>query len=203
MHRFNWLTPYCQGARINSGQKALKRLNDSTWLLSDIYVCKSWSPHSKMVTPIYQSIVCRLPVTMDPECAKTLSNGLTRSNGTWLVSTNQRSPRRDVIMARWKPPVLVNYGAGPFNFTISHNSSNIKPITSVLGLIDGKICALYIDSSAFTLHWVLWKSHSIPNPKLGCARYRAKSFTSVLKCPSAARSVSYCAHMDLSVTAHT
>ncbi len=81
-----------------------------------------------------------------------------RSNGTCIVLANQRTPRRDVKMARQKPPVLAYYGAGPFNFTNS--------ITNVPGLKDGKICTLYIDTSVFPLHRVLLKSRSIPNPKL-------------------------------------
>ena len=62
---------------------------------------------------------------------------------------------------------MVYYRAGPFNFTISNNSANTNSITSVLGLNDGKICTLYIGTTAFTLHRVLPKLHSIPNPMLG------------------------------------
>ncbi len=122
-----------------------------------------------MFLALCQSTVCRLPVTIYSECAKISSNGFPRSNGTWLVSANQRSPRHDVTMAHQKPPILAYYGAGPCNFTISQNSVNINSITSVLGLNDGKICTLYPATSAFTLRWVLPKSHSIPNPKRGCA----------------------------------
>ncbi len=46
-----------------------------------------------------QGTVCRLPITMDSECAKISSNGFPRSNGTWLAPANQRPPRRDVTTA--------------------------------------------------------------------------------------------------------
>ncbi len=48
------------------------------------------------------------------------------------VPTNQRTPRRDVKMARQKLSVLAYYGAGPFNVTFSHNSLNTNSNTSVL-----------------------------------------------------------------------
>ncbi len=123
----------------------------------------------------------RLPVTMDSSCAKTPSNGLPDRTAHGLVSSNQRASRRDVIMAHQKPPVLTNYGAGLFKFTISHNSINTDSIIIALGLNDGKTCPLYISTSALFLHQGSTKSHSIPNLGTGCARYRAKSHTSVLK----------------------
>ncbi len=64
---------------------------------------------------------------------------------------------------------MTYYRAGPFNFTISNNSANTNSITSVLGLNDGKKYTLYIDTITVSLHRVLPKSHSIPNPALGCA----------------------------------
>ncbi len=117
---------------------------------------------------IYQITVCCLPVTMDPSCAKTPSNGFPDRTAHGLVSSNQRTPRRDVIMACQKPPVPAYYGAGAFNFTISHNSINTNSITSVPFLNDGKTCTLYVGTSALFLHRVVSKSHSIPNPILGC-----------------------------------
>ena len=62
---------------------------------------------------------------------------------------------------------MAYYGAGPFNFTISNNSANTNSITSVLGLNDGKLYTLYIDTITVALHKVLPKSHSLPNPALG------------------------------------
>ncbi len=112
-----------------------------------------------------------------------------------LVSSNQRTPRRDVIMADQKPPVLAYYGVGPFNFTISHNSVNTNSITSVLGSNDGKTCTLYNNASALFLRTKIAKPHSIPNPYLGCARDRAKSLTTALKRPDLARPVNYRAHL--------
>ncbi len=140
---------------------------------------------------IYQKAFCRL----HPSCAKTPSNGSPDRTAHGLASSNQRSPRRDVKIARQKPPVLAYKGAGPFNFTISHNSAYTNSITSVLGLNDGKTCTLYTGTSALFLRRVLSKSHSIPNPNLGCPRYRAKSFTYVLKRPDLARPVNYRAHL--------
>ncbi len=130
---------------------------------------------------------------MDLECAKTLSNGFPdrTAYGLVVVPSNQRTPRCDIKMACQKSPVPAYYGAVPFNFTISHNSVNTNSITRLLGLNDGNICTLYLGISVFSLHWVL----STPNPKLGCMRYRAKSFTSVLKCPDVVRPVSYRAHL--------
>ncbi len=50
---------------------------------------------------------------------------------------------------------MAYYGAGLFNFTILHNLTNASSITSVLGLNDGKLCTLYIDTITVTLHRVL------------------------------------------------
>ena len=118
---------------------------------------------------IYPKGFRRLPVTMDSRCAKSSSNGLPDRTAHNLVSSNQKAPRRDVIMAGQKPPVLTYYGTCPFNFTISHNSVNTNSITSVPGLNDGKICPLYINTSALFLRQGLTKSHFIPHPNLGCA----------------------------------
>ncbi len=126
-----------------------------------------------MVTAIYQRAFCRLPVTMDPSCAKTPSNGLPDQMAHGLVSSSQRASRRHVIMVHQKPPVLSYYGTGPFNFTISHNSVNTNSITSVLGSNDGKTCTLCNNTSAPFLHKELTKSHSIPNPDLGRTRATA------------------------------
>ncbi len=92
-----------------------------------------------------------------------------RSNGTWPCIVQSESPKSDVIMARQKPPVLAYYGTEPFNFTISHNSVNTNSIANVLGLNDGKTCTLCIGTSALFPHWVLSKSHYVPNPNLGRA----------------------------------
>ncbi len=89
---------------------------------------------------------------MDPGCAKTPSNEFPDRTAHGLVSSNQRTPRHDVIMARQKSLVPAYYGAVPFNFTMSHNSVNTNSITSVLGLNDGKTCTLYIGTSALFLH---------------------------------------------------
>ena len=144
---------------------------------------------------IYPRAFCRLSVTMDSSCAKTSSNGPADRTAHGLVSPNQGASRRDVIMVRQNPPVSSYYGTGPFNFTISPNSVNSNSITSILGLNDGKTCPLSINTSVFLLHKELTKSHSIPNPNLGCARYPAKSLTSVLKLLELARSVNYRAHL--------
>ncbi len=76
--------------------------------------------------------------------------------------------------------------------TISHNSVNTNSITSVLGSNDDKTCTFY--NNTLFLHKELTKSHSIPNPDLGCARYRAKSLTSILKRPEPVGSVNYRTH---------
>ncbi len=154
----------------------LRLLNSRFWQVS---VCLTL--HSMCSSTISQRAFCRLPVTMDSSCAKTPSNGLSDRTAHGLVSSNQRASRRDVIMECQNPPVSSYYGTGPFNFTISHNSVNTNSITSALGLNDGKICPRYIGASVLFLHKELTKSHSIPNPDLGCARYRTKSLTSILK----------------------
>ncbi len=94
-------------------------------------------------------------------------------------------------MARQNPPVSSYYGTGPFNFAISHNSVNTNLITSVPGLNGSKTCPLSISTSALFLREGITKLHSIPNPNLGCTRYRAKSSTSVLKHLGTLRSVIY------------
>ncbi len=104
---------------------------------------------------IYQKAFCHLPVAMDLSCVKTLSNRFPDRTAHGLVSSNQKTPRLDVIMARRKPPVPAYYGTGPFNFTISHNCVNTNSITSVRGSNDGKTCTLYIGTSALFPHWVL------------------------------------------------
>ncbi len=110
---------------------------------------------------------------MDPGCAKTPSNGFLDRTAHGLVSSNEITPRRDIKMARKKPPVPAYYGLAPFNFTISHNSINTNSFTSVLGLNDAKTRTLYVGTSVLPLHRVLSKSHSIPNPNLGCSRATA------------------------------
>ena len=127
-------------------------------LILRVYSSKSKSRLSKVPSACYHGSWLR----QNP------AQWIPRSNDTWLVSTNQRTPRRDVKMARQKLPVLAHYGAGPFNFTISHNSANTNSITSAPGLTDGNIYTLYIDTSMFPLHRVLSKSHSLSTPKLGC-----------------------------------
>ncbi len=123
----------------------------------------SISPILRIYIYIYQSTACRLSVTMVSSCAKTSSNGLSDRTAHGLVSSNQRAPRQDVIMARKKPPVSTYYGACPFNFTISHNSVDIN----------GKICPLSNNTSALFVHQGLTKSRSMSDPDLGCARATA------------------------------
>ncbi len=115
------------------------------------------------------SLNCRLPVTMDSDCAKTSSNGIPRPIGTWRVSTNQRPPENDVNWHLRNHLFMVHYRASPFNVTISNNSTNTNSITGAPGLIDGKLCPCYIDTTMVTLHKVFPESQSISNLARGCA----------------------------------
>ncbi len=105
-----------------------------------------------------------------------------------------RSPQDVTSLRRTRNHLFwLTMGLAPFDFTISNNSANTHSITIVLGLDDGKLCTLCLDTSAVTLHF----QSRTPFPILrwgARVRYCAKSFTSVLKRPSATSPVSYCAH---------
>ncbi len=59
--------------------------------------------------------------------------------------------------------------ASPFNFTISNNSADTNPITGVLGLNDGKLYTLYIDTTTVALRGVLPESQSFVILRGNCA----------------------------------
>ena len=83
------------------------------------------------------------------------------------LTPNQRAPKHDVIMARQKPPASSYYGFCPFRFINSYNSLNTNSIKVQSGLNDGKICPLYVNTSALFLCRELTKSHPIPDLSCG------------------------------------
>ncbi len=113
---------------------------------------------------------------MDSSCANTPSNGLSDRTAHGLVSSNQRASRRDVIMARQKPPASSYYRTYPFKFTNSHNSVNTNSIKVHSSLTTGKSVLVTI---------ILVRSFYIKNLQSRDQKreitYRVESHTSVLK----------------------
>ncbi len=115
----------------------------------------------------------RLPVTMDSSRGKTPSNVLPDRTAHGRVSSNQRASIHDVIMPRQKPPASSYYGTCPFKFTNSYNSVTTNSIKVHLGLNDGKICPLYVNTRALFLQG-LAKSHSILDLSRGVHGVRSR-----------------------------
>ena len=115
-----------------------------------------WIPVAPKPRPMYYQTAMYYPMCYQ-----------TRSNGTLPVSSNQRASKHDVIMARQKPPASSHYGPCPFKFINSYNSVNTNSIKVHSGLNDGKICPLYDNTSAPSLHRELTKSHPLHDLSCG------------------------------------